>query len=164
MSFKITLTRKPEHITDFLALEVKCFSSEVYDLISEDEFKRLFSKSSVLPFAVWEDNRLVGTAIIFIKQRQKIARIYSLAIDEHYRRMGVGFAMMEGIEQFLAGAGYRYLYLEAKSSNDEAIRFYTARKYLCFGKYKQFYKDGSSALRFKKELLFRKVEDVATTH
>ncbi|MBE5921353.1 MAG: ribosomal-protein-alanine N-acetyltransferase [Lachnospiraceae bacterium] len=65
--------------------------------------------------------------------------ITDIVVDEEYRNLGVGTAMMRTLEREAKAAGAEYILLEVRVSNQAAIRCYEKTGYECIGIRKAFY-------------------------
>ncbi len=71
------------------------------------------------------DGRLVGTVLGGYDGRRGM--MYHLAVDQSYRRQGIGEALMDALEHRLVAKGCIRYYLLVTTDNEDAIRFYEAR-------------------------------------
>jgi ribosomal-protein-alanine N-acetyltransferase len=100
---------------------------------------------------------LAGYALLAIRRGGRAARIYSLAVDPHRGRRGVGRALLQACERYARGHGRETLRLEVRYDNAAAIALYEKLGYRQFSRYPGYYADGAEALRFEKTL--RKAAD-----
>jgi len=96
-----------------------------------------------------ENNRIVGF-IIGVKTSQKELRILLLAVDEKYRRKGIGSMLLKKL--LLNFPDVRRIYLETRVDNMQAIKFYMKHGFRIVEKIKNFYTDGSEAYIMEKVL------------
>lgn len=78
-------------------------------------------------FVAWRGERLVGTVMAGYDGHR--GWLYSFAVADDARRLGIGRAMMAHAEAALAALGCRKINLQVLQENDEACRFYAALGY-----------------------------------
>lgn len=101
-------------------------------------------------FLVAEKNGKVVGFIIAIRKDIDEMRILMLAVDEKYRRQGIGSMLMKQI--MMKFPEIRRIYLEVKVNNKEAIKFYKKHGFKIKEKLNNFYTDGSPAYLMEKIL------------
>jgi len=101
-------------------------------------------------FLVAEKNGKVVGFIIAIRKDIDEMRILMLAVDEKYRRQGIGSMLMRQI--MIKFPEIRRIYLEVKVNNKEAIKFYKKHGFKIKEKLNNFYTDGSPAYLMEKIL------------
>lgn len=69
--------------------------------------------------------RLIGTVIGGFDGRRGL--IYHLAVEEAYRKQGIGSLLMDEVERRLKAKGCLKCYLMVTVDNDNAMRFYETR-------------------------------------
>jgi ribosomal-protein-alanine acetyltransferase len=143
---------RPAKLSDLdaiVALEQAVFST---DRLSRRSL-RTFILSPRHPLLVAISNRnLLGYALVALRERSVVARLYSIAVDPHAGRQGVGRALVAACEHYAAARGRRALRLEVRFDNSAAIALYERLGFRQFGRYDNYYADGASALRFEKIL------------
>lgn len=101
-------------------------------LRSSDDPKEIQKKLQRDPdlFLVAEANgKLIGTVIGGFDGRRGL--IYHLAVEATFRQHGVGSLLMDEVEQRLKDKGCLKCYLMVADDNEDAMRFYEARKWEC---------------------------------
>ncbi len=78
-------------------------------------------------FVVWRGERLVGTVMAGYDGHR--GWLYSFAVADDARRLGIGRTMMTHAEAALAALGCRKINLQVLQENDEARQFYSALGY-----------------------------------
>jgi ribosomal protein S18 acetylase RimI-like enzyme len=73
------------------------------------------------------DSELVGTAMAGYDGHR--GWIYYLAVSPHYRRRGIGRALMQRVESELIGVGCSKLNLQVRGTNRKAVGFYQSLGY-----------------------------------
>jgi ribosomal-protein-alanine N-acetyltransferase len=96
--------------------------------------------------AVIEQGALVGYCVASIEG--KLAHLISIAVAREYRRQGVGAALMAASIENL-GARTAELGLEVKEGNVEAIRLYAKFGFRTLNLIRNYYADGSSAVKMR---------------
>lgn len=126
---------QPEDIASVAELEKQCFSrpwsyqSFIFELESRDAW-----------FSVAEDgDRIVGFAILhrFIDEGE----IFNIAVDEEYRRMGVGAMLLKNVIEGAVRYGVIKIFLEVRKSNEPARSLYAKHGFEVCGLRKNYYDD-----------------------
>lgn len=133
----------------FCALEMKCFTT---DLVQPIHFKRFIRSKSCTVLIVEDQQKLIGSAIILFRKNSKIARLYSIAIAPEAQGKGIAKSLCAKIESNAREHGCHEIRLEVRPDNTRAINLYQKLNYHLFGRYHQFYEDGTDALRLHKLL------------
>lgn len=106
-------------------LDLWAKSEQGIHLGRSDEPQEILKKIKRDPdlFLIAEDEGSIIGAVMggFDGRRGKI---YHLAVDSHYRKKGIGRALMEELEQRLRSKGCLKYYLLVKEGNQEAMAFY----------------------------------------
>ncbi len=126
--------------------------SFVTDRVSRAQFRRHLDSDSAVVLVAEADGRFVGSALVFLRRGSRRARLYSIAIDQHARGMGVGGALFEASEAAARERGRGYLSLEVREDNAVAIRLYESRGYVHLATLPGFYEDGATARRYEKTI------------
>ncbi len=92
--------------------------------------------------------RTAGTAA----GENKCGRLYSIAVSKKYQGRSLGTKLLTHIEKALAARKCRRIYLEVKKGNAPAIAMYEKFGYRPLALIENYYNDGSSAIKFVKEL------------
>jgi len=104
---------------------------------SAETFQSLFGREGV-SFLIAEDPReVVGYAISWEVAHD--AELGNLAVSPHYRRRGVGAALLDRMIDDLARGGVRSLFLEVRWSNEAAHRLYASRGFQQIAVRKRYY-------------------------
>jgi len=136
-------------INALVTLEKECFTS---DIISRQSLKHLLSAKSAEILVAEQDQKIVGSAVIFFRKNSKKARLYSLAIHAEHRQKGIAANLRDTLEKNAACRGCTSILLEVRPDNATAISFYQKHGYQLFGKFSCFYEDGTDALRMEKQI------------
>ena len=132
-----------------LALEIAVFAS---DRLSRRSLRRFIAEPHSPLLIATSDANLAGYALVALRRRSVVARLYSIAVDRRVGRRGVGRALMAACEFYAAEQGCRAMRLEVRFDNEAAIALYRSLGYREFGHYDDYYADGTRALRFEKPL------------
>ena len=136
---------RPDDLPRLLALEAR-FPG---DRITPRQFlHHMTSRSARL--RVVDD--VSGYALVFLRRGSTLARLYSIAVDPTARGRGLGHALLADAERAARAGGADRLRLEVRVENTAAIALYLSRGYEEFGRYINYYDDGSDALRFERRL------------
>ncbi len=101
------------------------------------------------------DGELAGCALLSLRKRARAARIYSIAVDACFSRRGVGLVLLQACEKYARLRGRAALTLEVRYDNAPAIALYEKWGFRQFGEHKDYYADGATALRYRKDLVPR---------
>ncbi len=95
---------------------------------TSDEWATLTASESNAVLVAERDDRIIGTAIASYDGWR--AYIYHVAVSPAQRQRGVAHGLMREAEQYLIGAGARYVYVEIHEQNTEALALVAATGYL----------------------------------
>lgn len=95
---------------------------------------------------------LAGYALVALRERARVARLYSIAVDPAAARRGVARALLGAAESYARARRRDALRLEVRADNARAIALYERLGYARFGRAPGYYADGEDALRFEKRL------------
>lgn len=127
-----------------MEIENASFGIEAF---SRSTFKILYKETDL--FLVAESSVVVGYIVTYVFN--EVAHIISIAIDPAYRRKGIGKMLIEYTFDRLKGR-VKYMQLEVKVSNMDAIRFWEKLSFSAAGIIPNYYIDGSDALCMGKSL------------
>lgn len=74
------------------------------------------------------DDEIAGYVVVFV--RGKVARLYSICLDESYHGQGFGKFFLAAVEKELKHGGYRSIFLECSLDNKKALKLYQAFGYV----------------------------------
>jgi ribosomal-protein-alanine N-acetyltransferase len=107
----------------------------------------------------WPDGLMVAEAgdqivafLMAAEQRPLQARILILCVNEAYRGLGIGKALMRAIIDRSIQEGYRKMTLEVRINNERGLNFYARLGFEMIGLIPKFYSDGQSAFLLKRML------------
>lgn len=125
----------------------------IHDRLSRAQYRRhLDSTSALVLVARLPPRLLLGSAVLFFRRNSRIARLYSLAIDENHRGLGVGRALVNACARKARQRGCERLRLEVRADNAVAIHLYEREGFRRVGLLPGFYENGSDAMRYEKML------------
>ncbi len=96
--------------------------------------------------------RAVGYSLVLRRAGSRIARLYSLVIDQTLRGTGLGRRLLDDAEQAARGADADAMRLEVRADNAAAIALYRRSGYRDIGRRGGYYDDSTDALRLEKPL------------
>ena len=140
-------------IDALMELEHRVFATDRLSRRSLRHF--LQSPSAEVIVAEAEGGRVAGTAIVLLRPRSRVARLYSIAVAPHISGRGVGSMLLDAAEAAALARDCRVIRLEVHQTNHAAISRYRKSGYREFGRHVRYYQDGGDALRFEKRLMPR---------
>ncbi|AVJ22576.1 ribosomal-protein-alanine acetyltransferase [Pseudomonas cedrina] len=138
-----------DDMSDLVALEQQCFSS---DRLSPRSVRWMISRANGQLWVAQQHGQLLGYALVLFRRGTRFARLYSLAIAEHARGLGLGKQLLAHIETRALEKGCAYLRLEVRTDNPGALALYERNGYRRFAVVDDYYQDHSDALRLEKTL------------
>lgn len=132
-------------------LELACFDS---DRLSLRSIKHWIKASNRIFIVAEGADGLLGYALVLLHRGTRLARLYSLAVAERARGMGIGKQLMHVAEKHTADKGRLFMRLEVALDNYSAIRLYQSLGYVAFGTYSDYYEDHRDALRMQKRIRY----------
>ncbi|MFZ5699260.1 MAG: ribosomal protein S18-alanine N-acetyltransferase [Pseudomonadota bacterium] len=133
-----------------VSLEGRCFST---DQLSRRNFAWMICKGHSALWMAMDGDVLVGYVLVLYRTGTSRGRIYSIAVNPDFRGQRIGDALLQVAEAAARAAGCTRMHLEVRPDNAVAIRLYEKHGYRQVGVYRQFYGDGTHALRFGKHIL-----------
>lgn len=148
MTLRITPAR-PQDLAPLLALEEAAFPG---DRMSRRALARNIQSPTLAFLVAWENEVLLGHALIAFRKGSTLARLYSLAVRPGATGRGLGRKLLAAGEASAQSRGADRLRLEVRADNDAAIRLYETSGYALFARIPDYYEDGEAALRYEKPL------------
>ncbi|MBX9739922.1 MAG: ribosomal protein S18-alanine N-acetyltransferase [Beijerinckiaceae bacterium] len=130
-------------------IENAVFSS---DQLSRRSLRRYIGAPSAAMIVVRENDAVTGYALIGLRKGSKKASLYSIAVDTQHAGRGAGRALLQACEHEARARGCEALTLEVRADNPRAIALYERSGYERAGVEPDYYEDGASAYRFRKNL------------
>ncbi len=132
-----------------MAIENAVFTVE---LLSRRSFRHFLSSQNAALIVASEGGKLAGYALALYRRRSGIARLYSIAVAPHVGQRGVGKLLLAAAENDARRRCRQAMRLEVHEHNARAIARYEKSGYRLFGRYRDYYDDHATALRFEKLL------------
>lgn len=140
-------------LTRLFQLDQLCFPAGI--AYSLGDFRALLRSSRVLTIVAEEDSVLAGFAMaqVEVRDRVRAGLIVTIDVAPHFRRRGVGAALMNAIEVGVqAAGGAEVLRLEVAVDNETALNFYAKRGFTAIGEIPGYYQTGMDAIVMEKPL------------
>jgi ribosomal-protein-alanine acetyltransferase len=147
-SFRLRRARRAD-IAGLLALENASFAT---DRMSARQLRRHIDSSSAEFLVATDDAQVLGAALVFLRRRSAVARLYSIAVADAARGLGLGTRLLEVAERRAQRRGARAMRLEVRSDNHAARRLYEANGYRRIASLPSYYEDGADGARYEREL------------
>lgn len=122
------------------------------DQLSRQSLRRYIHVPSAAMIVAQEGQEITGYALIGLRKGSKIGRLYSIAVDKKRAKRGVGRALLAASEHLARKRKCHLFALEVRADNQRAIKLYRKNDYSLMGREKNWYEDGSAALKFVKVL------------
>ncbi|MCP1510848.1 ribosomal protein S18 acetylase RimI-like enzyme [Pseudomonas rhodesiae] len=138
-----------DDIPALTALEQQCFTG---DRLSPRSFRWMVRRANGQLWLAERDAQLQGYALVLLRRSSAVARLYSIAIAEPARGLGLGAQLLARIEA--CGVQHRCtrLRLEVRTDNLGALALYERRGYRRLACTPDYYEDNCAALRLEKVL------------
>ena len=131
-------------------IEESCFDT---DRLSRRNFRYLLIKGHAETL-VEEDNGVIrGYTMLLFNDGISLARLYSLAVDPNYQRMGIAGRLVEASEISARQHDCVSLRLEIRKDNIPSINLFKRHGYREFGVHADYYEDHMDAIRFEKSMV-----------
>jgi ribosomal-protein-alanine N-acetyltransferase len=143
---------RPAHAGDLGAIEALEREAFSGDRLSRRSLRNFIAARDRLLVAADADG-IAGYALITWRKGGRRARLYSIAVSRRKAGRGVGRALLAAVQSHAVERGCDALRLEVREDNRRAIALYERLGYRRFGRYENYYEDGSAALRLEKSLL-----------
>ena len=138
-----------EDLAALYALEQRCFAT---DRLSRRRFRHWVSASNREFLVATLNDELLGYGLVLIHRGTRLARLYSLAVSDTARGLGLGRRLLHALETATTQRGRLYMRLEVAEDNKAAITLYESLGYVAFGAYADYYEDHQTALRMQKRI------------
>ena len=139
-------------LADIIAIEAASFAS---DRFTPRSLRRAVVSGKGQTLTAVRGGAVVGYAIIHFREGSLRARLYSLAVSPAARGGGVGATLIAAVKRRARARGRRVLSLEARVDNQAAIALYVRAGFIPAQIIKNYYADGSAALRMECRLTVR---------
>ena len=139
-------------LPDIVAIEAASFSS---DRFTPRALRRAVLAGKGETIVATSAGIVCGYAILHFREGSLRARLYSLAVSPQARGQGVGAALIKSAKARTRARGRRALWLEVRVDNHAAIALYAHAGFIPAQIIKNYYADGSAALRMACRLVTR---------
>lgn len=147
VSQAVIRTAASTDLESLVSIETRAFDS---DRISRRQFCYHLGKPQKRLFVAEIAGQVAGYILLF--RQRGVARIYSLAVDASYRRLGIAHALCHHAESVARSAGARRLRLEVRIHNQPACTLYQSLGYHEIARLSAYYADGTDGIRLEKSL------------
>lgn len=140
-----------QDVDALVALEQSAFQG---DRISRRQFRYLLTRGHartlVAPDPVGRG--LLGYVMLLFSRGTSLARLYSIAVSEAARGMGLGRELVRAAEEVARRNGCADLRLEVRRDNPASLALFRGMGFREFGTIEDYYEDHMGALRLQKSL------------
>lgn len=136
-------------LTDLDQLVVLERATFNYSCISRRSFKQVIESSHNHCWVARSANEIAGYAIAFTRRNSKVWRLYSIAIAQSFRGLGVGNLLMDQVLIAAKNSGAIAMSLEVKSDNKAAIHWYQRCGFETVDILPEYYDDGSDGFKMR---------------
>ncbi len=140
-----------EDLSALHTIEKESFGEEAY---SRNQLALLLLNPFTIRLKAQKDNKTVGFTIGSIEPtpQARIGHIITIEVTTEYRRAGIGFRLLEELEETFSKRAVESVYLEVRADNTAAIELYHKGGYQEFQALKGYYPRGALGFRMKKQL------------
>ncbi|MFQ5888128.1 MAG: ribosomal protein S18-alanine N-acetyltransferase [Candidatus Hydrothermarchaeales archaeon] len=142
---------KPSDLNRVYEIESRSFKDPYHPLF----LLNLYEAYHQSFFVVEINSLVVGYVLSRIVEGK--GHVLAIAVDQKYRRRGIGKALMGRVVDYLVRNGVNMIQLEVRISNISAIEFYKSLGFREGGIISRYYQDGENAI-----LLIKELEVIAT--
>lgn len=132
-------------------LEKACFAS---DRLNLRRFKYWIKASHRVFLVAESDSQILAYGLVLLHKGTRLARLYSLAVDDEARGRGIGRILLKALEEASSQQGKIYMRLEVAADNKSAIALYESEGYRVFSWLEDYYEDHRNALRMQKRIRY----------
>ena len=137
-------------VEDLLFLEDQCFEG---DRLTARSFNWMIRRANACLIVAERAGQLTGYALVLFHRGTSLGRLYSLAIADAARGLGLGKQLLQHAEQRAVERDCAYLRLEVRPDNLAAIGLYERNGYRRFAQVDDYYQDHAPALRYEKRIV-----------
>jgi ribosomal-protein-alanine N-acetyltransferase len=148
-SLLLSMEIKPASLRDLgnlRNLEQVCFGRDAWSLL---DLIAVLTYPEIVRLKAIEEGEMVGFVAGDPRPAEGFAWIATIAVDPHYRRRGIGRALLRTCESQLKIPQVR---LTVRISNDGAMRMYAQEGYRTVDIWKAYYSDGEDGVVMEKPL------------
>ena len=88
-------TATPADLDALVALERHAFTT---DHLSRRQYRRHLGSPTAIVLVATDAGEFVGNAVVFLRARSNLARLYSIAVSHHARGRGLGEVLLAAAE------------------------------------------------------------------
>lgn len=132
-------------------LEKAAFSS---DRLSRRRFKHWVKADNGVFLVAENAHQVLAYGLVLLHKGTRLARLYSLAVSEQARGLGLGATILRALEAEAANKNRFYMRLEVAIDNHSALRLYQSLGYTIFESITDYYDDHRDALRMQKRIRY----------
>ena len=142
---------RAEDLDALVGLENAAFDS---DRLSRRSFLRWIKGKNCVFRVIEQGGALVGYGLVLLHRGTRLARLYSIALDDATRGQGLGRRLMLDLEAHAVDEQRFFMRLEVSKRNVSAIKLYEGLGYTVFEEIQDYYEDHTDALRMQKRIRF----------
>jgi len=138
-------------VDNMYRLEQMCFDIEAF---STHQLQYLINTKTAISYVAEYNGDFAGFIIGLTNRNRfgKYGRVYTLDVDNRFRRLGIGTVLIEALLQDLRQAKCSRCFLEVKLDNRRAIPLYEKLGFEKCRMVPDYYSPGIHALKMKKQL------------
>lgn len=142
---------KEDDVEKMYRLEQMCFDIEAF---STHQLQYLINTKTAFSYVAEAEGDFAGFIIGLTNRNRfgKYGRVYTLDVDDRFRRMGIATTLMDALMESLRRAGCTSCFLEVKMDNGKAIPLYEKMGFRRSRIVPNYYSSGVHALKMKKPL------------
>ena len=133
-------------------IEVESFAT---DQLSLRRIKHWIKANNKIMIVAEQRGKILAYGLALLHRGTRLARLYSIAVAQEARGIGLSKQMLHDIENQAAEKGRLFMRLEVANDNIAARTLYEHMGYQVFGTYKNYYDDHQDALRMQKRIRYR---------
>lgn len=141
---------RKDDVRQLLAIENACFTQ---DKLTARSFHWMLERANADIILAEIDGKAVGYSLLLYRRGASLARLYSFAVLNEYRGLGIGAGLLKQSEMRAKERDCVYLRLEVRPDNQQAIALYRKQGYRQFDTKEDYYEDHSEALCFEKRII-----------
>lgn len=134
-------------LQQLIELETRIFAS---DRISGRQFRYMLTKANSIVVKAEHRNQMLGYMLLLKRKKCRNLRVYSIGVADSARKLGIARSLLNYAEQAAIEHHRTHLTLEVCEHNQPAIRLYSDAGFSIYGRKKNYYEDGCTALLFRK--------------
>ena len=145
---------RPVASTDVKQLDLLEKSTFETDRLSLRRFKHWIQAANRIFLVADVNHELAGYGLVLLHKGTRLARLYSLAVDQRFKGRGIGKQLLVALEKETGKNNRLYLRLEVASDNQPAIALYKSLGYRVFRWISDYYEDHRNALHMQKRIRY----------